>query len=378
MPTERKSQILGEKLRAARTAAGLTQDRAASELGMARTTLVAIESGDRDARADELVALASLYGTSVNALLRRSKIHVDLVGQFRRSLRSGTGDAAELESLRLLEHLATSYAELEARLGHSQASDYPPERQLGRGRLEQQADDMASELRSRLGLGIHPIQDIFSLAEFELGVRLFVRPLPSGVSGAFAYAAEVGACIVLNKNHPRSRRGWTLAHEIAHLLTSRNVPAVDLDGLQQRESERFADLFAAAFLMPAAAIRRAFSDFVTTEERFSPRHLILLAYRFRVSLEAMGRRLEQLGLLRPGTFEVLKKRGLDTNMVRQVLGHSLDETEDEVPTRLAVLGAEAFDRDLVSEEQLSELLGIDRVSTRIVLDALGDDGDQEP
>lgn len=377
MVEERRSPSIGEKLRAARTAAGLTQDRAASELGLARTTLVAIENGDREAKPEELVKLAALYETSVNALLRPSKIRVDLVGQFRRNLRTGTGDAAELESLRLLEHLATSYAELESRLVRHQNTDYPPERQIGRGRLEQQAEDVAAEVRARLGLGLRPIQDIFALAEFELGIRLFIRPLPKGVSGVFAYAPEVGACVVLNRNHPRSRRRWTLAHEIAHLLTSRNVPTVDFEGIPQREVERFADFFAAAFLMPASAIRRAFEDFVAVEARFSPRHLILLAHRFCVSLEAMGRRLEQLELLREGTFEVLRGRGLNADMVRQVLGHPLDDGEDDLPTRMAVLGAEAFENDLVTEEQLAELLALDRVSTRALLDALTDDEEDD-
>jgi hypothetical protein len=45
---------------------------------------------------------------------------------------------------------------------------------------------------------------------------------------------------------------------------------------------------------------------------------------------------------------------------------------------MAVLGAEAFGNDLVTEEQLAELLALDRVATRALLDALTDDeGDHE-
>ena len=61
---------LGERLRVTRTASGMTQDQAAESLGMSRTTLAAIEKGDRDMRAEELVALAKLYEVSVHSLLR--------------------------------------------------------------------------------------------------------------------------------------------------------------------------------------------------------------------------------------------------------------------------------------------------------------------
>jgi Zn-dependent peptidase ImmA (M78 family) len=349
----------------------------ASELGIARTTLVAIEAGDREARPEELIALAALYRTSVNALLRRSKVDANLVGQFRRSVKSGADDSIELESLRLLERLATSFAELEARLGMAPAFDYPRERPLVRGRLDRQAEDLASEFRSLLGIGIQPIKDIFGLAELELGIRLFVRALPKGVSGVFAFAPEIGACVILNRNHPRTRRRWTLAHELAHFLTSRNAAVVDMEGPPHRDFERFADLFAGAFLMPGPAVRRMFTDFVAAEDKFSARHLILLAHRFGVSLEAMGRRLEQLHLLRSGTFEVLRDRGLNQSMVEAVLGRQVDEWDDDVPARMALLGAEAFHKGFLSEEQLAEMLALDRVATRTLLDALGDEEEPE-
>src|SRR5258708_38278 len=55
---------LGERLRGARSGANLTQDAAAAALGMSRTTLVAIEKGQRSVRPEELLAFARLYGVS--------------------------------------------------------------------------------------------------------------------------------------------------------------------------------------------------------------------------------------------------------------------------------------------------------------------------
>ena len=62
---------IGERLRLARETAGITQADAATSINIARTTLLAIEKGQRRVRSDELQQLARLYHTSVNALLRR-------------------------------------------------------------------------------------------------------------------------------------------------------------------------------------------------------------------------------------------------------------------------------------------------------------------
>ena len=79
------AEIMGERLRAARSAANLTQEAAAASLGMARTTLVAIEKGQRPARPDELLAFSNLYGVSAGKLMSPDAIHVDIVAKFRRA-----------------------------------------------------------------------------------------------------------------------------------------------------------------------------------------------------------------------------------------------------------------------------------------------------
>src|SRR5579859_5884981 len=67
---------VGERLRIARDTAGINQATAAATIKIARTTLVAIEKGERRVRIGELQQLAKMYGTSVNALLRQEAIQV--------------------------------------------------------------------------------------------------------------------------------------------------------------------------------------------------------------------------------------------------------------------------------------------------------------
>src|SRR5512139_2148584 len=102
---------VGERLRLARESAGIKQSDAADSIHIARTTLVAIEQGQRRVRMNELQQLARLYGTSVNALLRREAVHVDLTPRFRKLFTSTAH--AEDEAAQLLSNLAKAEVELE-------------------------------------------------------------------------------------------------------------------------------------------------------------------------------------------------------------------------------------------------------------------------
>lgn len=172
-------QILGERLRLARGNAGSTQEEAAKVIGVSRPTLIAIEQGERRVREDELLKLATAYRVSVNELLRSSAVHVDLVAKFRRSSIQKEKAGAE-EAVQLLNRLVTAAVELEGRLGRKQAVSFPPEVPILPGDLDRQAEDLALDLRHRLGLGLAPVTDIVSLVELELGVRIFFARLPQG------------------------------------------------------------------------------------------------------------------------------------------------------------------------------------------------------
>src|SRR5262245_8399422 len=108
------AQEIGERLRLARESANITQADAAEEIKVARTTIVAMEQGQRRIRAIELQRLAKLYRTSVNALMRRESVHVDLSPQFRKL---GASDDSAEEAATLLADLVKAEVELENLLG---------------------------------------------------------------------------------------------------------------------------------------------------------------------------------------------------------------------------------------------------------------------
>lgn len=366
---------LGERLRQARVSAGLTQEEAAKTLELARTTLVAVEKGQRRVRAEELESLVRVYGVTVNAIFRQSTVQVDLIPRFR-SLAEASADGNE--AARLLNDLVAAEVELEGLVGRRLKKDYPAERSILPGDVRDQAEDVAGEMRHRLGLGLAPIADIVSLLEVEVGIRIFIRPLKASISGLFVYDDVVGACILLNQNHPRERRAITAAHEFAHLITARNEPDVlETTAGPQSRAERFATAFSLSFMMPASVVRSRFRDSQQMSGRFSPRHLILMAHALHVSTEAMCRRMEDLKLLPSGTWESLRSRGFSGQQVQEVLGDRRRNDELSIPPRLWMLAAEAHRRELLTEGQIAQLLRMDRLEIRRLLDMLGSDDDHD-
>ena len=79
-------RALAARLREAREARGWTQQQVADRLGMARTTIVAIEKGERRLKPQELIELASLLGRSVSELLQRGAPPDGFAVQLRGSL----------------------------------------------------------------------------------------------------------------------------------------------------------------------------------------------------------------------------------------------------------------------------------------------------
>lgn len=370
---------IGERLRRARDSAQITQASAAAAIDVARTTLVAIEQGTRKPRLAELQELAFLYGTSVNALLRNEAVQVDLVPRFRRD-HDADGEVAEAAAL--LNNLVKAEVELEDLLGVQRLRNDPPERPLLPGDVQAQAERDAQELRQWLGLGSGPIRDMVSLLELELGLRVYVRRLPGKVSGLYAFDERVGGCILLNAAHKKYRRAQTGAHELGHYISARAAPDALLEGEEENSrQERYAVMFARAFLTPARAVALKFRDITAGSKQLNRRHVILLAGFFGVSREAMVRRLEELKLVRGGSWDwFVANGGISDEQVLEVLGDAafLDQEKIDaarpVSARMGVLASEAWRRDFLSEGQLSNLLQIDRVEARDLIDTYESEG----
>lgn len=368
-------RLVGERLTSARRVAGITQADAATHLGISRPTLIAIEKGLREAKPEEIMKLASLYGRSVHELVRAGSATVDLEPHLRAALNPEERDSQGLvASISEMADLANDYRELERLLSAPLKVEHPPEVVLpSRGNIVEFAEDIAQRERNRLQLGNGPIGNLREALENCVGVRVFLGSMPKGFSGMYAYASDLGYCIFLNSRHPRTRRDASLAHEYGHFLCDRHRPGVDRTNGDERKprNEQFCDAFAMGFLLPRASVRPFFFNTFESTGDFQVADLVRLSSFFQVSLEAAARRLEALGLVGRGTWEMLKEQGISPKAARERLGLGADESQlERLPDRYRMLAVKAYLQGLISESQLAKYLRCDRIAAREIVEKL--------
>ena len=363
---------VGRRLQESRKAVGLTQAEAAEKLGVARTTVVAIEKGERPARAAELMEFAKLYKRTVNEFVRPSKSGLSITVQLRAVVEPEQSGGLE-SALAEFQSLCEDYLELESLMNAPLNHRYPPVYSSAYGRPEQIGEDVAVAERQRLGLGDGPLLGLRRLLESDVGLRIFYAELPAKVAGLIACTESFGGCIGINRKHPPERRRLTLAHEYAHFLFDRNVTEVqEVAGYHRSpRGERLADSFARHFLMPSSGLRRRFAEVRESRNGLATvADICRLAEQYKVSLEAMCRRLEELGLIKDGTYDSLRKNGFKVNEARQELGLSSERPPrlELLPERYRFLAAEAYHNERISESELGRFLRVDRVAARIAIE----------
>jgi Zn-dependent peptidase ImmA (M78 family)/DNA-binding XRE family transcriptional regulator len=355
-------RALGARLREAREFRSWTQQQVAERLGMARTTLVAIEKGERRLKPQELIDLASLLEQSVSDLLQRGApaegFAVQLRGAVPPSIAAETGLLLRIEEF---QKLCEDYVRLEEICQAPLRRRYPPEYEIQGIDPEMAAEDVAAAERSRLDLGEGPLVNLREILEADLGLRIFQMELPESIAGMLIFTEPLGGCVAVNLRHPPERRRANLAYELGHFLTARDRAEITLENRYERRpaGERFMESFSRDFLIPASGLRRRYLDL----ERQRPQgvtqgDLYRLARFFAVSVEAMAQRLEELRLIPAGIWDRLRKGGF------RVHEESLHSDDEPLSSRYIALAVEAWQREELSEGQLARFLRTDRLGAR--------------
>ncbi len=362
-------QTLGNELKRARKQSRLRQEDVAQIIGVARTTITAIENGERRIRAEELVKLARAYERSISDFLRaRPAIPAFTSVQFRAPVTQTSQEQEEINiSISIMEDLCRDYLELEGIVGQPLVRTYPSEYQRSGTSLEAEAEALAQSERNRLGLGDGPISLLRDILEQDVGLRIFYVPLRrTKLSAIYYYSDKLGGCIVVNSDHKEDRRRMSLSHDYCHFLSDRRKPTIAYENTYQRvpESERFADAFARYFLMPTNNVVQRFND-IKRQGPIKTRDLLSLANRYGVSLDAMVLRLEDLRLLKAGALDKIKGSNFKIREAQQELGlEEIPGRRDMFPLHYRRLAVEAFQQGHISEGRLARYLRVDRMVAR--------------
>jgi Zn-dependent peptidase ImmA (M78 family) len=232
---------------------------------------------------------------------------------------------------------------------------------------EKDAENLAIKVREYSGIGEHPIKDLDRFLRRQ-GIIIFQLELPEDIFSGFSWRhEEYGPAILINVKDSPGRRFFTLAHEYAHLLRSEDtiVCGPKLDHFEAVDAdERFANRFAACFLMPAYELEKQFRQIVP-KGLPDERQIRKLAYeRYKVSVEALVWRLEGAELVPKGFAQefISGRRRVPRPFYRRSAKPSWVRKFGEDYVNMAL---EAYRRGLISVGRLAYYL---RISIKTALE----------
>ena len=325
---------LGDRLKDRRERAGLTQGDAARALRLPRELVSMWETEARTPGLGQLEELARLYRVNAAYLLGEEELDEK---REREVLFRGLSESPEvrLELERWLDFL-DGWAEFLEDLGEDEALTGPgkPPKELkewAQSTDARRAPTLAAKVREVYGLGSAAIPDLYAFLD-EWEILVYRTALGSisgskgGVSGAFYNHPELGYCLLVNSDTTPGRQAFTLAHEFAHALfhyPSRGL--ISWKGVRDPR-EKFADVFAAHFLVPTKQLKELVED-EKGRGWPDPYEALQLASYFRVSYATLLYRLFEEKIIEEDTYEWLK--GFSPSQMAFYLG--MDPEEFSLP-----------------------------------------------
>jgi Zn-dependent peptidase ImmA (M78 family) len=334
--------VIGDRLKLARSAAGLSLRELEDRLGglVSAQAIGKYERNEMMPGSEVLIALARALSVSEDYLLRSDGVELVAV-EFRKHKLDKAKDRARVESLVL--GAVERYVEVEDLLAVE--SDWGQPKGFPRTVAKPgAAEDAADLLRKAWDLGVDPIPRLSEFLE-EKAIKIVSVPLPERVSGVNARVSRADGehvqVIVINSDHDGERQRFTLSHELGHLVL--RAKGDDIETCCNR--------FAGAFLVPADALRRELGEH---RKQISLAELFFLKAHFGVSLQALAYRAADLGIigesLKRQLFIEFGRRGW-----RKAEPNPLPK---EQPGRFRRLCLRAYSEDVVSASKAAEWLGL--------------------
>ena len=326
-PDDADDVAFGAALRAIRESRGLRQQELAELAGVTAPQLSSFESGARLPAVRTLRRLAAALDTSIDSLFDGSASAAapphpatpaeagvlpgmqDLFrtpeealfaplaaeGVHRTTRRDAyAGRLPAEDDVRRLERRILDYRRLETLCGAFRQASIPlslPFRTDAAG-----AELLAERVRESLGLGASIVHDYVSILENH-GVRVVFLPLAEGVESlSFHDAPTDSAFLAIDDSRTAEKQLFRMAVELAWLyLYARNGRRAVPEAAEA--NRRFANLFAACFLLPRAAVLASAASLGAGRGDWTYRLVLRVKRHFGVSAEAFAYRLLELGLL---------------------------------------------------------------------------------
>jgi Zn-dependent peptidase ImmA (M78 family)/DNA-binding XRE family transcriptional regulator len=353
-------ELLARRIKDALRQSSMSQRELAAAVDMDPTALSRALAGQRAFKSVEVALIAERLGVSTNTLLANEDADEPPRIAVAARIQADTDDAetAVAPAVRRVEQMRELDVLLDD-LGYpaSPAPSFPALTKASDPVRQGQA--LAEAIRAQTGLSDddlpHELDEFVGWLDQQLGVDVCIAPLGAGLDGLALSCKRLRLALV-SSSVTSTRLRFTLAHELCHLAAGDGQITVDKDVFERSTpEEKRANAFAAAFLMPATAIRRAMAGREIDEGLVAG-----LLGRFRVSLDALAFRLHNVGVVNASGRDRVRamssaRIALRPGRVEDLQAHN----EERAPNRLLARAMEAFVAGALGIRPLAALLDTD-------------------
>lgn len=334
---------LGRRLAEARKDMRLTQQELAAAVGLERTAITKIESGQRGVDALELTRLAEklmrpigwFLSEPVRSLVSRRKARDDVFSVEDARLEALSLDVEQLIDLKLLD---------------------PPVLPAPQAMDSLEAVEVAAmEARRLAGLtSDEPAWDLIAIAE-KLGLYAFSLPLEGSQLDGTYVALRSGGVALINGAAEPGRRRFTVAHELGHHFLSDEYAPEWVIGAGETEREKVINAFAVHFLLPRRAVESRWPELTRDGEVRDA--AIRLAVDFGLSWSAVCAQLVNLRAIpRAAHDDLVLAPPRQIDFIERKLRVRVDVEPPTIPPGYAAAVIRAMRRHKIGRRRALELL----------------------
>ncbi len=335
--------MIGERIKQARTAAGLPLRGLADKVGISAMAISKYENGKSTPSSGVLLSLSKALGVPVEYFLRTERVTLKEI-EYRKHaklpakvLRQIEGDVIEqVERYLELEHVFPTLPIKPFKI----PADLP-ERINDYGEVEKVADCM----RAAWDLGTNPIPELTDTLD-EHGIKVFQTDLfHDNRFDGLAATVDGTPIIVVGSDWPGDRQRFTLAHELGHLLMKGRLG----DALDE---EKASNRFAGAFLVAQSV---ATTELGQRRRWLEPQELCVLKKVYGLSMGGWLHRANDLGILPDAHYQTIARLFRKRGWHKQEPCEGYPREKTQLFTQLVF---HALAEDLIGESKAAELLRI--------------------
>jgi Zn-dependent peptidase ImmA (M78 family) len=334
--------MLGERIKRARRAAGLSLREAGEKAGLSHTAISKFEKGQATPTSKSLIQLARAFGVRTEFFLRPETLSLGRP-EFRKqaSLPKKAQVRVEADILDQVER----FADLLAAFPQRPIAEFAvPDEVPAFFRTLDEVEGAAEAVRRAWFLGLNAIPRLAETLEERGLLVLATEADDTGKFDGLTATVKDLPVVVVNAHRPGDRQRFTMAHELGHLVLDGRL-ADDLD------EEKACHRFAGAFLVPGPTAR---AELGTHRTWLDPRELELLKHEYGLSMGAWISRASDQGIISTVTKEKLHRYFSKQGWRKAEPGAPVPP---ETPQLFERLVFHALSEDLIATSKAAELMG---------------------